>query len=77
MKPIIKRGKIPFSVDEIEDVRLIITAKGKNYSIIRKKEFTIQQAKDIRIGILGIVLQFHDILNVALEDIKHTINKPD
>lgn len=59
-----------FSTDEIEDVRIIIKAKGKHWSLVPKKsECTPEEAKEIRIGLLTVICEFHDVVDTALEDI--------
>lgn len=59
-----------FTTDEIEDVRIIIKAKGKHWALIPKKsECTPDEAKEIRIGLLTVVCEFHDVVDMALEDI--------
>lgn len=57
-----------FSFDDIEDVKLIIKAKGKHYSIIPKGDK--EDAKLMRIAMLGAVLGDYYIVDTPLEDIK-------
>jgi len=59
-----------FSTDEIEDVRIIIKAKGKHWGIVPKKsECTAEEAKEIRIGLLTVICAFHDVVDTSLEGI--------
>jgi hypothetical protein len=61
--------KKPFDLEDIEDCRIIIKAKGKNYSIIPKKKFDRDMCRNLRI-VLGIhAFEMHDIVDTALEDI--------
>jgi uncharacterized lipoprotein YbaY len=61
--------KLAFTTDEIEDVRIIIKAKGKHWAITPKKsECTAEEARQIRIGLLAIVCEFHYVVDVSLED---------
>ena len=64
--------EIPFTFSEIEDVRVIVRAKGKNYAIAPKKgKFETQEEyTEIRKVMLSVLLEDHDIVVPALEDIK-------
>jgi hypothetical protein len=56
-----------FELSDVEDVRILIKVIGKHYSItpiIDKDE-----AKEIRIGILKLLLEFHAI-DTPLEELK-------
>ena len=62
----------PFSLSEVEDVRIIISAKGKNYGIVANKENCEKEdldAKQVRLALLSVILKIHDIVTPALEDI--------
>lgn len=59
-----------FKAEEIEDVRIIIKANGKNYGITPKKEIVKDIAKQMRLILGDYALQMHDIVVPALEDIK-------
>ena len=60
----------PFSIDAVEDVRILIKANGKHYSIVpNETACTREEAKEIRIGLLRLVLEFHAVVDKALEDI--------
>ena len=63
----------PFKLEEIEDVRIIIKARGKNWALTPNKENAEKEdvdPKSLRIAILGAILKLHDIVTPALEDIK-------
>jgi hypothetical protein len=62
----------PFNLSEIDDVRIIISAKGKNYGIVANKEKCAKEdldAKQVRLALLSVILKIHDIVTPALEDI--------
>ena len=62
-----------FKASEIEDVRIIIRAKGKHYSVVGNKELCEEEgldAKDIRLALLYVLLKTHNIVFPSLEDIK-------
>lgn len=64
-----------FSTDEIEDVRIIIKAKGKHWGVVPKQsECTAEEAKEIRIGLLTVICAFHDVVDTSLEDIPQKHN---
>ncbi len=57
-----------FTIDQIEDVRIIIKANGKHYSIVpNKNACTDDEAKEIRVGVLSMLLQFHYVVSTSLE----------
>lgn len=62
----------PFEIDDIEDVRILIKAKGKHYSIHPDRDLiTDEEAKDLRIKILArLVLPAHKIFDQPLENLK-------
>jgi hypothetical protein len=64
---------LPFDLSEVDDVRIIICAKGKHYGIVPNKEnckeFDVD-AKQMRLALLNAMLKIHDIVTPALEDIK-------
>lgn len=61
--------KKPFeSLDEVEDVRIIIKANGKHYSIVPKNN--VVDAKNDRLAMLSVLLDTHFVLDTALEDIE-------
>ena len=62
----------PFTLSDVEDVRIIIKAKGKNYGIVANKENCAKEdldAKQVRLALLSVILKIHDIVTPALEDI--------
>lgn len=62
----------PFTLSEVDDVRIIISAKGKNYGIVANKENCAKEdldAKQVRLALLSVILKIHDIVTPALEDI--------
>ena len=61
-----------FKQEEIEDVRIIIKANGKNYAITPKKEFGKEVAKQMRLLLADYALQMHTIVTPALDDIKQS-----
>lgn len=63
------KEQIPFETSEIEDVRIIIKAKGKNWSITPKEDCPKETARGMRLLSADILMQFHDIVSTALEDI--------
>lgn len=64
-----KEKEVPFETSEIEDVRIIIKAKGKNWSIVPKEGHSKELCKSMRFFGLDYVMQVHDIVSTALEDI--------
>lgn len=60
----------PFQHEDIEDVLIIIKAKGKHYSIVPKKDMDKEECKAIRIELMRLMYQLHDIVDTALEDLK-------
>lgn len=62
-------NEAPFTFSEIEDVRIIVKAKGKNYAITPKKEVSKEDAKSIRIALVSVILEDHDIVVPSLEEI--------
>ena len=59
-----------FTNDQIEDVRIIIKANGKHYSIVpNENACTRDEAKEIRIGVLTMLLQFHYVVSTPLESL--------
>jgi hypothetical protein len=68
----------PFELSEIDDVRIIISVKDKHYGIVPNKERCKMyevDAKEVRLSFLAVILQVHDIVTPALEDIKLNSNK--
>jgi hypothetical protein len=61
-----------FKQEEIEDVRIIIKANGKNYALTPKKEFGKEVAKQMRLLLGDYALQMHAIVTPALDDIKQS-----
>lgn len=57
-----------FTLAEIEDVKIIIKAKGKHYSMIPKGDS--EAAKILRIAFASVLLENHYIVDKALEDLK-------
>lgn len=62
-------NEAPFSFSDIEDVRIIVKAKGKNYAITPKKEISKEDAKSTRIALVSVLLEDHDIVVPSLEEI--------
>ena len=60
----------PFSVADIEDVRIIIKAKGKHYGLVSKNNKDRMIDKSIRILVCRIILETHAIVDLPLEEIK-------
>lgn len=58
-----------FSIDEIEDVRIIIKANGKHYGIVPKSELLREEAKLTRVAMLTVIFENHAVVNKALEDL--------
>lgn len=58
----------PFLFSDIEDVRVIVKAKGKHYGIVGKND----DALEVRIALLSVLLEDHYVVDTALEDIKDT-----
>lgn len=52
----------------IDDVKIIIQSKGKHYAIVPKKDMG-NKAKYLRILALTEIMEAHDIVSTALEDI--------
>lgn len=59
-----------FELEEIEDVKIIIKAKGKHFSMIPKEDISADDAKAYRVASALLSLQHHTIVNTALEDLK-------
>ena len=57
----------PFTLDEIEDVKIIVKAKGKHYGIVPKEDK--EEAKNMRISILAILINSHFVVDKSLEEI--------
>ena len=64
----IPQNETPFSFSDIEDVRVIVKAKGKHYGIVGKND----DALEVRIALLSVLLEDHYVVDTALEDIKDT-----
>ena len=60
----------PFEIIDIEDVRIIIKAKGKHYSIFPKKQITKEEAKEYRILVAYVLFETHGVVDTPLEDLK-------
>ena len=60
------QNETPFLFSDIEDVRVIVKANGKHYSVIGKND----DALEVRIALLSVLLEDHYIVDTALEDIK-------
>lgn len=70
-----KEESIEFEIEDIEDVRIIIKAKGKHFSIIPNDNICSRdEAKEIRITTTAILLKFHLIVSKPLEDISLSKN---
>jgi len=64
-----KPTKPPFEIKDVEDVRIIIKAKGKHFSIVPKKS-KAKEAGIQRLACLYIVMESHDVLDKPLEEFK-------
>ena len=60
----------PFKVEDIEDVRIIIKAKGKHYGLVSKSRKDDITNKSLRILVCRIILETHAIVDLPLEEIK-------
>jgi hypothetical protein len=63
----------PFTLEDIEDVRIIIKAKGKHYAIIANKDKTTEEdARYYRVALAQalIGMQEHIVVTPSLEEIK-------
>jgi len=63
----------PFNLSEVEDVKIIIKANNKHYSILGNEICTKEFARELRIGLLSVVLEYHSVVDTALEDVRSTI----
>lgn len=61
---------MPFNLSDIEDVRVIIKAKGNNYSIVPKEDK--DEALGLRIASCLVLLDSHAIVTPSLEEIKES-----
>lgn len=61
-----------FEISDVEDVRFIIKAKGKHFSLLPKSqdESERDECKQIRIALMTMLLETHIVCNTALEDFK-------
>ena len=60
----------PFKVEDIEDVRIIIKAKGKHYVLVSKSRKDDITNKSLRILVCRIILETHAIVELPLEKIR-------
>lgn len=60
----------PFKVEDIEDVRIIIKAKGKHYGLVSKSRKDDATDKSLRLLVCKIILQTHAIIDLPLEEIE-------
>ncbi len=70
-----KKPITQFEVDDIEDVRIIIKAKGRHFSIIPNRcIITDNEAIEVRKAMLMVILRSdtHYVVSTALEDLKTT-----
>ena len=66
----IKENAKPFEIGDIEDVRIIIYAKGKYWGIVPDRIVSdVKGAKEFRITLGYVLLQTHKIVDKPLEDI--------
>ena len=63
-----------FDISEIEDVRIIIKAKGKHWSIVPKRD-DVDEAKQIRIAMALVLLDSHCVVSTSLEDLQVAIKE--
>jgi hypothetical protein len=70
---IVEGAILAFTTDEIEDVRIVVKAKGKHWGLVPKKEYTKDEAREIRIALLKVVFEFHAVVDTALEDLSEAI----
>ena len=66
---------IPFKLEDITDVRLLIRAKGKTYSILPKDWVCKDNAKAVRKALLLSALAYHDIIIPSLEEQRRVAKK--
>lgn len=62
--------KIPFKLEDITDVRMIIKVGEKHYAIGTKGELPKELGIIIRKNLLYIALEYHDIIIPDLESLK-------
>ena len=60
----------PFKVEDIEDCKIIIKAKGLHWSLIPTKGITREEARECRVGLAKLALMVHEIVDCPLEDKK-------
>jgi hypothetical protein len=61
----------PFELKDIEDVRIIIKAKGKHYSIMPNKDVVTDEiGRAQRRSCLHLLMESHVIVEPSLEEIK-------
>ncbi len=58
----------PFTVEDIEDCKIIIKAKRKHWSIIPTPGISTRDARECRIGLARLALMVHGIVDCPLED---------
>jgi hypothetical protein len=67
-------GKIdmerPFEEEDIEDVRIIVKAKGKHWGLVPMEYAGKDRCDKVRKMCLMICLHTHEIVDTPLEDIK-------
>ncbi len=62
----------PFTVEDIEDCRIIIKANGLHWSLVPSKKFEItrEDAREYRVALAKLALMVHEIVDCPLEDNK-------
>jgi len=62
----------PFTVEEIEDCKIIIKARGLHWSLLpsKRREITREDARDYRVALAKLALMVHEIVDCPLEDHK-------
>jgi hypothetical protein len=63
-----------FNVDEIEDVKILIKAKGKHFAIVPKG--CAEEAKQIRIAAAEVLFSYHFVVSTPLEDLRDETTQP-
>jgi hypothetical protein len=61
------QDETPFLFSDIEDVRVIIKANGKHYSVIGKND----DALEVRIALLSVLLEDHYVVDTVLENLEN------
>lgn len=65
--------EIVFEMNDIEDVSIIIKAKGKHFGMVKNSDTTAEQFTELKKGMLGVILPFACVISTPLEEIKSKI----